>query len=348
MRKKQPDIAGMMAKALARPELESDVLALEAAERAERETVALLKMLVRGVRMKAEEIEIEDVLDPSRGDALDAWHNHPGVNSGLRTVEVALRKDQALAQAFAEAVNNSGAFYQQYVNETRGRIDDGMHTRGDGGGWKIFVGSGRIRSNSAPFHLGARQNYAHGDFLFPADKKGVEPVVPLPTGKQDIVFPSGKHILDEILADPACAFLIADICSYPQGRQLGVASKVEDHAFDLARQMNAGTGRAHQLKYAVSAMANVVSVTDENDGVVWTFAPSALNLISLVMHTKRAVRQGTIIGEQREQKIAEITLDDRRYTINGDWYIAAQRTDATGKSSSVSVPTNTPEAQTSA
>lgn len=346
--RKKPDIAGMMAKALARPELESDVLAMEAAERAERETVALLKRLVLGVRMKAEDVIIEDVVDPSRGDGLDAWHNHPGVNSGLRTVEVALQRDQALAQSFAEAVNNSGAFYQQYVNETRGRITDGMHTRSDGGGWKVFVGSGRIRSNSAPFQLAGRQDYAHGDFLFPADKKGVEPVVPLPTGKQDIVFPSGQHILDEILADPACAFLIADICSYPQGRQLGIASKVEDHAFDLARRMNSGTGREHPLKYAVSAMANVVSVTDEKDEVVWTFTPSALNLISLVMHTKRAVRQGTIIGEQRQQKIAEITLGGRKYTINGDWYIAAQRTEGSGKTASVSLPTGLPEAQNSA
>jgi hypothetical protein len=139
----------------------------------------------------------------------------------------------------------------------------------------------------------------------------------------------GQGVLDEILADPACAFLIADICAYPHARQKGVASKVEDAAFTIARGLNAG-GRTHKLKYAVSAMANVVSVTDERGDVVWKFDPQVLNIISLVMHTKRATKPGILIGEQREQVLADIETDTGKFAINGDWYLAAQRVDDGG------------------
>jgi GNAT superfamily N-acetyltransferase len=339
MGKRRLDIADLVAQSLARPELGDAVIALESAERAEQETIALLKRIVRGARLGVEDIAIEDVLDPDRGPELDAWHNHPGVNSGPRAVAVALARNHALATQFAESVNKSGAFYQQYVDETRPRIADGMHTRTDGGGWKVFVGSGRIRSTEEPYDLGPRNNAAHGDFLFPPDTTLEEPVVPVPTGKHDVVFPSSKHILEEILHDPACAFLIADICAYPHARGAGIASKVEDRAFQLAQQLNTGTASlAHKLKYAVSAMANVVSVENEAGEVVWTFNPPALNLISLVMHTRRSARPGFIIGEQRHQKIADVAVEGKKYVIKGDWVLAAQRLDTTPNAVSASVP----------
>jgi hypothetical protein len=328
-KKSLPSIDKLLAASFQRPDLEADVHLAVASAEAERAALQRVTGILKTVRMAMEEITIEDVTDPARGDALDAWHNHPAINSGMHAVVVASKRNQLAAVTFAESVNKYGAFYQQYVGETRKRIEGGMHTRTDGGGWKILVGHGRIRSNEEPFELGPLQPGAHGDFLFPADTDGAELVVPVPSQPLDVVYPLGQGVLDEILADPACAFLIADICAYPHARQKGVASKVEDAAFTIARGLNAG-GRTHKLKYAVSAMANVVSVTDERGDVVWKFDPQVLNIISLVMHTKRATKPGILIGEQREQVLADIETDAGKFAINGDWYLAAQRVDDGG------------------
>lgn len=317
-------IEAMLAASLQRPELEKELGDALAAREAERATLESLQHIMKTARMKMEEIRVEDVLDADRGDELDTWHNHGTINRGREVVTVALQQNPAAAQQLAEAINAHGAFFQQYMGETRKRIEGGMHTRTDGGGWKIYAGHGRVRATEAPFDLLPAQPGAHGDFLFPADKDAAELVVPLPTAAHDVIYPLGRQVLDQILADPACAFLIADICAYPHARQKGVAARVEDAAFAHARAMNAA-GRKHKLQYGVSAMANVVSVTNEQGEVVWQFDPQMLNIISLVMHTKRATKPGILIGEQRGQKIAEIETDAGKFAINGDWYIAAQR-----------------------
>lgn len=269
-------------------------------------------------------ITVTDVRDSARGDELDAWHNHPGVNRGKKVVEAALGRCPIAAEELARLVKRDGGFFQHYRRVTGRRIADGMHARSDGGGWLVLVGSqaeGEAEGGlSASWRAGG-----HGDFLFPADKADATTVVPLPVGRHDRVSARGRSILEEIVKDPASAVLEADLCTYPHARRMGVGAAIERRLSDIADHLNTAGGRIHRIKYVVSAIARILRVCDHRGREVWRFDPPVFNEISFLMHTRRRRNPGVLIGEQRRQKIARIRHDEVPYALEGEWAIVAQR-----------------------
>ncbi len=278
----------------------------------------------KGIRHKAQDIIVTKIEDPARGPEFD--YRHEKLNITPEVVATALSHEPDRAFLLRRKIRDRGGFLEHYSDVGAGRIAETVRPgENDGGGWLMLEASGSLVKGGVPH---PRIVGGDGHFFVPPDKQLFVPSVPLPIDQErhDVVFDEGLDALREILADPACAMLVSDICTVEEARGCGFASATEDTAIDRAKELN--QERTHKLRYLVAAIAAVRGVLDSHGRMIGIeFKPSLLNMISLIMHVRRQAHEGLIMGIQRGRTVPTELPGGDKGEILLDWYTTAQPID---------------------
>lgn len=281
----------------------------------------LIAQMPSGPRFKAENFAVEFVHDPARGPDFD--RRHDALNISHRVVEAFLASTRNDLEELSASIGLNGGFLINYEGVGAERI--GAHltpSTQDQGGWIMAETSGspidRRNYQPLPQIVGA-----DGHFYVPADRDGITSAVPLPVDENDIVL-NGQQIIDEITNDPACALLIADICSVPEAHQMGFASATEDAVLSEVQKLN--RYRNHPLRYAIAAIAGIKGLRNANmEPIGHALNDELLNAVSLILHTRRHLKApGKWLGKKTSNMVSvELPSGDTGF-LDVDWNITAQ------------------------
>lgn len=275
------------------------------------------------LRFPAEGMQVEFVADVSRGPEFDLRHNFL-----LRTNEVVtalLSRQKERMRPVMEAIQANGGFFEVYDGICAKRLQDHLDWKNpQEGGWLMAETSGCPVTSETGYVRGPRVIGGDGHFQIPPDRRLTydEHDIPLPIGSKDIVI-EGDQIIQEIVSDPACAMLIADICSLPGTHRMGFAAVTEDVAISEAAKLN--PDRQHPLKYVVAAITSIKGLVDKNkNDLIEPLETGWLNVPSIVMHTRRAAFSGTVLGKQVNRYVpVELPAGDPG-ALRVDRYITVQ------------------------
>ncbi len=271
------------------------------------------------VHFPADEIEVQFVADAKRGSDFDARHEL--LNVSARVIEtIRFGTDNQIAQ-LTKDIQGQGGFLMSYKGVGEQRIENRLDSRwSEEGGWVMAETSGRPVNSETNWQPGERIVGGDGHFWVPPDREIDLGDLPLPIADEDVVL-EGEKIIEEILSDPACAVLIADICATTP--KMGFASATEDVALHQISLLNAT--RRHQLKYAIAAIASVKGLENEQgEPIGREFDPGLLNVASVILHT-RANLPGCMLGRQTNRKVSATLPDGTPVSLLVDWYITAQK-----------------------
>ncbi len=271
------------------------------------------------IHFPADDIEVSFVRDGSKGVEFDARHEQ--LNISQRVVDTILHPTRAAIESLTQDIKTKGGFllsYQGVGSERLSQCLDLSHP--EQGGWVMDETSGRPVTEATAWQKGERVIGGDGHFWVPPDREITLGEIPLPIESGDVVL-EGQKIIEEILADPACAVLIADICAIMP--KMGFASATEDVALHEIATLN--ESRSHQLQYAIAAIASVKGMVDaEGNSLGAEFDPGLLNVASVILHT-RAGLPGCVLGRQTNRRSPVQMQDGTWASLIVDWYITAQK-----------------------
>ena len=270
-------------------------------------------------------IEVEFVRSPVRGQDFDARHNRLLITR--QAVEILLRGDPEEIKRFRAAIADCGGFLLPYNGVGTERTGDAYDSgQPEKGGWLMAEASGiPVRSSSVP---DGRVVGADAQIYVPPDKviEYSSERAPLPVGPDDRPF-EGDSIIAEILRNPQTAMLISDISAVPEWQRFGFAAACEDGAFKrVITEINKVRENANGIKYALAAIASLKGVQDKNHRNLTDVLDPGLRFIrSVLLHTLRSNRApGVILGKQVGHTVpAELPCGEQGHLLL-DWYLTAQ------------------------
>lgn len=272
-----------------------------------------------------DDISVEFVRSPDRGVNFDARHN--AMLLTRESVEALLSGDQERINELRAKVETRGGFFLRYQGEGKERLEHAYsHDRPGEGGWLMAETSGRPMLDPTREEFSKKVLGGDGQFLILPDRDNVSSdELPLPDILRGDTVMEGEAILQEIMNDPACAMLIADIATLEEYRRYGFARATEDAAF-MRVLLDINHHRQKTVKYALAAMASLKGVQDANhQNLSPIHEPGMRNMPSLLLHVSKPGRApGFILGKQKGRTVpVELPAGDQGHLLF-DWYVTAQ------------------------
>ncbi len=272
-----------------------------------------------------DDISVEFVRSPERGVNFDTRHNAMLVTR--EAVEALLSGDQERIGELRTKIETRGGFFLRYQGEGKERLEHAYAADNPGeGGWLMAETSARPILDGTGEEVSDKVLGGDGQFLILPDRDDASSdELPLPDVLRGDALIEGEAVLQEILSDPACAMLIADIATAEEYRRYGFARATEDAAF-MRVLLDINHHRRKTVKYALAAMASLKGVQDANhQSLSPVHEPGMRNMPSLLLHVSKPGRApGFILGKQKGRTVpVELPAGDQGHLLF-DWYVTAQ------------------------
>lgn len=269
------------------------------------------------IHFPADNIEVEFVTNPDRGVEFD--RRHQDLNISQRVVSVIQSGIAEHIDALTKDVKDRGGFLIDYDGVGADRIRRSIdRSRPYEGGWLMVEATG-CPVDKATGIAGERIVGGDGHFWVPPDRVIESGDLPLPSGEDHVY--EGRRIIEEIMADPACAVLIADICSVAPN--MGFASAIEHTALEQISHLN--DVRSHKLRYAIAAIAGIRGLLDQSGRPLAEQSDLDIaNVASVILHTRGQI-PGKLLGLQMNHVVPSKLPDGTPVSLLVDWYVTAQK-----------------------